>query len=208
MPFTRRSILSVVALRAVAVVAASSLVPAFARAADIASQGERAIGNPAAKVQVAEFFSLTCTHCAAFANTTFPKVKAELIDTGKIRFVYRDFPLDQLALTAAMIARTLPAERYEPFVRALLASQDRWAFNRQANPTEELWKTAALAGMARSTFDAAIADTVLKTWIVAQQTADQTKYKIDSTPSFVINGKKANGALSFEDFAKLVSDAA
>jgi protein-disulfide isomerase len=207
MPFTRRSILAV-APGVGALIAASSLVPGFARAADTKSEGERAIGSPDAKIQVLEFFSLTCTHCAAFANTTFPKVKAELIDTGKIRFVYHDFPLDQLALTAAMVARTLPAERYEPFIRALFASQDRWAFNRQANPTEELWKTAALAGMSRATFDAAIADTALKNWIVAQQTADQTKYKIDSTPSFVINGKKASGAMSFEDFAKLVSEAA
>lgn len=200
MPFTRRSLLSVVV--------ASALVPVVARAADAPSEGERAIGNPAAKVQVMEYFSLTCTHCATFANTTFPKVKAELIDTGKIRFVYHDFPLDQLALTAAMVARTLPAERYEPFVRALLASQDRWAFNRQANPTEELWKTAALAGMSRATFDAAIADTTLKNWILAQQNAAQRTYKIESTPSFVVNGKKVTGTLSFEDFAKLVGEAA
>ena len=199
MPFTRRSILSVVA--------ASALTPMLARAAESSAEGIRALGNADAKVQVHEFFSLTCTHCAAFSNTTFAQVKAELIDTGKIRFIYHDFPLDQLALTAAMIARTLPAERYEPFIRALFANQDRWAFSRQANPTEELWKTAALAGMARATFDTAIANTELKNWIVAQQTADQTKYGIDATPSFVINGKKTSGGLSFEDFSKLVSDA-
>ena len=199
MQFTRRSLLSVVA--------ASSLPGAFAHAADIPSQGERAVGSPEAKVQVLEFFSLTCTHCAAFAKTIFPRVKAELIDTGKIRFVYHDFPLDQVALSAAMVARSLPAARYEPFVQALFANQDRWAFNRQADPIEELWKTAALAGMSRITFDAALADTELKTWIVARQTEDQTRYKIDSTPSFVINGKKSAGAMSFEDFAKLVSEA-
>ncbi len=199
MPFTRRSLLSVVAV--------SSLAPAFARAAEPASQGERALGSPTAKVQVQEFFSLTCTHCAAFANTTFPKVKTDLIDTGKVRFIYHDFPLDQVALTAAMVARSLPAERYEPFIAALFANQDRWAFNRQANPTDELWKTAALAGMSRATFDAAIADTALKNWIVARQTADQAKYNINATPSFVINGKMTSGAMSFEDFAKLVSEA-
>ena len=169
--------------------------------------GERAIGSPAAKVKVLEFFSLTCTHCAHFANTTFPKVKSDLIDTGKVRYVYRDFPLDQVALTAAMVARTLPAERYEPFVNALFANQDRWAFNRQANPTEEMWKIAALAGMSRATFDAAIANTELKDWILTQQQADQTKYKISATPSFAINGKTTSGAMSFEDFAKLVSEA-
>ena len=110
MPITRRSLLTVAS--------AISLAPAFAHA-ESAWMGERAIGSPAAKVTVLEFFSLTCTHCAHFANTTFPKVKSDLIDTGKVRYVYRDFPLDQVALTAAMVARTLPAERYEPFVNAL-----------------------------------------------------------------------------------------
>lgn len=198
MPITRRSLLTVAS--------AISLAPAFAHA-ESAWMGERAIGSPAAKVTVLEFFSLTCTHCAHFANTTFPKVKSDLIDTGKVRYVYRDFPLDQVALTAAMVARTLPAERYEPFVNALFANQDRWAFNRQANPTEEMWKIAALAGMSRATFDAAIANTELKDWILTQQQADQTKYKISATPSFAINGKTTSGAMSFEDFAKLVSDA-
>ena len=198
MPITRRTLLTVAS--------AISLAPAFAHA-ESAWMGERAIGSPAAKVTVLEFFSLTCTHCAHFANTTFPKVKSDLIDTGKVRYVYRDFPLDQVALTAAMVARTLPAERYEPFVNALFANQDRWAFNRQANPTEEMWKIAALAGMSRATFDAAIANTELKDWILTQQQADQTKYKISATPSFAINGKTTSGAMSFEDFAKLVSDA-
>jgi len=199
MPITRRSVLSVVS--------AITLAPAFAHAAEPASQGERALGSPTAKVTVQEFFSLTCTHCAHFANTTFPKVKSDLIDTGKIRYVYRDFPLDQIALAAAMVARTLPAERYEPFVNALFANQDRWAFSRQANPTEEMWKIAALAGMSRATFDAAIADTTLKAWILARQQADQTTYKISATPTFAINGKTTSGALSFEDFAKLVTEA-
>lgn len=205
MPYTRRSILSVVPYAMIAI-AAVPLIGRSARAAENSAEGERSIGSPDAKVEVLEFFSLTCTHCAAFANTTFPRVKTELIDTGKIRFVYHDFPLDQLALGAAMVARSLPPERYEPFIRALFANQDRWAFNRQANPIEEIWKTAALAGMSRAGFDAALADTALKNWIVARQGADQAKYKIDSTPTFVINGKKTTGAVGFEDFAKLVSE--
>ena len=98
---------------------------------------------------VGEWFSLTCTHCAAFAQETFPQIKAELIDTGKVRWVFRDFPLDQVALTAAMVARALPPDRYEPFIRALFANQDRWAFAQGVNRTDELWKTAALAGMSR-----------------------------------------------------------
>ena len=81
---------------------------------------ERSAGNADAKVTVQEYFSLTCTHCAAFQKETFPKIKQELIDTGRIHYVWRDYPLDQLALYAAMVARTLPPDRYEPFVTALL----------------------------------------------------------------------------------------
>ena len=202
MTISRRLLISVAA--AAPIVGASSMA---ALAAD-SPRGERSIGNADARVTVLEFFSLTCTHCAAFARTTFPKVKAELIDTGKMRFVYNDFPLDQVALAAASVARTLPAARYEPFVQALFANQDRWAFGRGIDPREELWKTAALAGMARPTFDAAYDDASLKEWIVAQQNAAQTKYKIDATPSFVINGKTTSGAMEFKAFSDLVAAAA
>ena len=168
---------------------------------------ERTLGDPSAKVTVLEFMSLTCTHCASFARETMPDVEKDLIGPGKVRFVYHDFPLDQVALTAAMVARYLPPAQYYPFVSALFANQDRWAFSRQANPTEEMWKIAALAGMQRATFDAAVADTALKDWIIAQQTADQKKYGINATPTFAINGKVTSGAISYEDFAKLVSEA-
>jgi len=192
---TRRSLLSLVA--------AGIAAPGLALADD-PRETERAVGRPDAKVTVVEFFSLTCTHCAAFARETMPEVKAKLIDTGKVRFVYHDFPLDQVALTAAMVARTLPPDRYEPFIGALLASQDRWAFARDANPTEELWKMAALAGMSRATFDQAIADNALRTWILQQQDADQKRWNIDSTPSFVINGQRYSGEMDFESFNKLI----
>ena len=111
-------------------------------------EAERSLGDPAAKVTVMEFFSLTCTHCAAFARETMPEVEKDLIGPGKVRFVYHDFPLDQVALTAAMVARYLPVAQYYPFVSALFANQDRWAFARGINTTEEIWKMAALAGMA------------------------------------------------------------
>jgi protein-disulfide isomerase len=201
MPFTRRFILSVVASGSVAP-ALLGAVPAFA--ADDPRMTERSIGSPTAKTVVNEYFSLTCTHCAAFARETMPQIQSQLIDTGKIRYVFHDFPLDQVALTAAMVARALPPERYEPFVNALFSSQDRWAFARGVNSTDELWKMAALAGMSRPTFDATIADEALRTWILTQQKADEQKYQIDSTPSFVINGQKYAGEMTFDAFNKLI----
>ncbi len=200
MPISRRRTLIVVAAGA-AVHTLGSAIPALAQDA---SQAERSIGNPDAKTTVMEFFSLTCSHCAAFHSGTMPRVKKELVETGLVRIVFHDYPLDQIALTAAMVARSFPVERYDPFVTALLATQDRWVFNRGVNPMEELWKMAALAGMSRPGFDKAIADTTLRDWILRQQQADQDRWKIESTPSFVINGQKYSRGMSFEAFRKLI----
>lgn len=200
MMISRRSLLNVApAGFTVALLLCSTAAPA----ADT-HESERFIGKPDAKVTVGEYFSLTCTHCAAFAATTFPEVQTKLIDTGEVKWVFHDYPLDQVALTAAMVARYLPADRYEPFIMALFASQNRWAFNRESDPTEELWKMAALAGMSRATFDKAAGDSALRDWIIQQQKADTDKWGIDSTPSFVIDGKKYAGEMNYDAFRKLV----
>jgi protein-disulfide isomerase len=201
MTISRRSLLTVVP--AGLTLSALALRSTAARADD-GPRAERFVGKPDAKVTVGEYFSLTCTHCAAFARETFPDVKKNLIDTGMVKWVFHDYPLDQVALTASMVARYLPVDRYEPFVDALFASQDRWAFNRDNNPTDEMWKMAGLAGMSRDTFDKAIGDTGLRDWIVQQQKADTDKWKIDSTPSFVINGQKYAGEMSYDAFRKLI----
>src|ERR1700742_4134390 len=181
MRFSRRFLLSAMPALAVA--------PAAAWAADD-TRAERSVGKPDAKTVVNEYFSLTCVHCAAFSKETLPQIHKDLIDTGKVRWVFHDYPLDQVALTAAMVARYLPVDRYEPFIEALFVSQNRWAFGRGNDPTEEIWKVAGLAGMSRPTFDKAVGDTALRDWIVQQQKSDTEKWKIDSTPSFVINGQK------------------
>jgi protein-disulfide isomerase len=204
MPVTRRLL---IAASAALPLAGAARAQTAAGDADLRA-GDRSLGSPDAKVQVVEWFSLTCTHCAGFQKETFPQVRAKLIDTGRIRYTWRDYPLDQVALTAAMVARALPAERYEPFISALLASQDRWAFARGVNSTEELAKYAALAGMSRETFNGAVGDAGLKrTILTAQEEAEKTN-KVTSTPSFVINGKLTAGAVSYGDFEKAVDAAA
>src|ERR1700759_268203 len=185
MPILRRTLLTVVPTAV-----ATGFLATPARAADADPRAERFVGKPDAKGTVGEYFSLTCTHCAAFPASTFPEVKKNLTDAGTVKWVFHDYPLDQVALQAAMVARYLPVDRYEPFINALFATQNAWAFNRGAEPTEQLWKTAALAGMSRSTFDKAVADTGLRDWIIKKKKADTDKWKIDSTPSFVINGQK------------------
>jgi protein-disulfide isomerase len=200
MPIPRRVLLS----RSLLALTAAVLPLATARAAD-PRMSERSIGRADAPSTVLEYFSLTCTHCAAFARQTLPEVKARLVDTGKVRLVFRDFPLDQVALTAAMVARALPPERYDPFIEALFASQDRWAFGKTQEQTRaELQQLAALAGMPRATFEATIADTGLRDAILAEQQQGETQYHIDSTPTFIIAGQAHPGEMSYDEFSKLV----
>lgn len=204
MPLSRRSLL--------ALAPALALVPlAAARAAD-PRLTERAIGSATAPVSVIEFFSLTCPHCARFARDTLPQIQSQLIDPGKLRYIFHDYPLDQVALMGAQVARALPPERYAPFTLALLASQDRWAFARGVDSRAELGKMAALAGLAPAAFNAAVDDTGLRDAILAQQDADTKTYAIDSTPSFVFNGANAHnrlesGEMTYAAFAKVVAEA-
>jgi protein-disulfide isomerase len=172
---------------------------------------ERAIGRADAPAQVLEYFSLTCGHCAAFYRDTMPQVRQRLVEPGNLRFVYRDFPLDRLALAAAVVARSLPAERYEPFVGALLLAQDRWAFAR-GDPMEELAKMAALAGMARPQFDTALRDEGLARAIMEGVQAAEREHGVRSTPSFVFRqdggrSRTQAGAIGFERFQQLVDEA-
>jgi len=200
MRLTRRSLLSVVA-------AVPFAAPGAGFAADAPVLTERSLGKPDAKLTVEEFFSLTCSHCAHFQKEVLPQVRTELIDKGIVRIVYCDFPLDQIALTAAVVARALPEARYEAFITALFAAQDRWAFARNVNNIEEIWKFAALAGLPRASFDKAVADEPMKAAILAAQDAASKKFSINSTPSFVIKGVTHAGALPFDRFNQLVTAA-
>ena len=210
---SRRYLLAEGAAFAAALVLLSPSNAAAQGAAADPRMADRFIGNADAPVTAIEFSSLTCPHCAAFSRDTLPQLRTQLIDTGRLRMVFRPFPLDQVALTAEMVARALPPDRYEPFCEALFASQDRWAYARGANTTEELAKMSALAGLPRATFDATIADKSLRDAILAQQEASAKTYQIDSTPSFIFNGpglkdRKVAGEQNFADFAKLVAQAA
>ena len=190
---------------------AAALVPALAASGASAQGtpvadprlGERSAGRPDAPATVIEYFSLTCSHCAAFHKDTWPQVKARLVDTGKVRMVWRDFPLDQLALAGAVVARALPPERYEGFIGALLASQDRWAFARGADSIGEIAKIAAVAGMTRAQVDAALADQALQRGILEARLKAQQEHNVASTPTFVFGNRPTPGAVSYERFAEL-----
>ncbi|GBQ33243.1 DsbA family protein [Gluconacetobacter azotocaptans] len=205
MSVTRRTLL---ATATPALLFGPQLVAGTARAATDPRMSVRAAGNPAARVHVEEWFSLTCTHCARFASEVFPEVRTKLIDTGKVYYIFRDFPLDQIALMAAMVARTLPPERYEPFVLSLLSSQDRWAFAHDINPQDELQKMAALAGMPADLFQKTVADDTLRQAIMDEENRAQALYKIEGTPTFRFNDKVQIGQeMTYDAFAQQVASA-
>jgi protein-disulfide isomerase len=183
---------------------ASAALPA--RAALDTTRAERSLGSQQARQTAIECFSLTCPHCADFAEQSFPQLTAELIATGRLRWVFYDYPTDLLALQAAMVARYLPVQRYERFIDTLFANQMRWAYAAgDDGGREELWPFAADGGMARTTFDRAVIDTGLRDWIVGRATDAESRWQVEATPSFVIDGKVYEGAMSAAEFVAILA---
>lgn len=167
--------------------------------------GARTLGDPKAPVHVEEFASLTCGHCAHFENDIFPEFKKKYIDTGKVFYTFTDFPLNAPALDAAMLARCLPPERYFPFVVLLFGSQEQWAFG--ANSKDALRMNAKLAGLTDDKITACLADKKLKEGIIQSMQERGQANKVNSTPSFLVNGTLLTGALPIEQFDAAITEA-
>jgi protein-disulfide isomerase len=178
-----------------------------ARAAELPqlTADDHVLGKADAPITIFEFFSLTCPHCGEFAENTLPKLKKDWIETGKAKLVYRDYPLDQNALKAALVARCAPHDRYPAFIEALFQQQMIWGVQR--DPTDSLKKIAQLGGVSGDQFDKCLKDEALSKSIVAGEYEAQQKYGVDSTPTFFINGKKLVGALPYDEFVKELESA-
>ena len=148
-------------------------------------------GDAKAKVTVIEYASLTCPHCADFENTVFPDIKKNYIDTGKIRFVFRDYPLDGLGMAAAALARCAPEDRGKKMIELMYKNQLEWA--RAAAPIEPLKQYAALSGMSSADVDACLKNEALLKEIKDIQTKATTLYGVQSTPTFYVNDEKIEG---------------
>jgi protein-disulfide isomerase len=167
------------------------------------TKDDRILGNPEAPITIVEYASLTCPHCAHFANDVLPELKKEWIDTGKAKLVLRDFPLDEPALRAAMIARCAPPERYYAFADTFFSAQEKWV--RSGDYREALARLAKLGGMGQAEFDTCIKNTELENKIVEGRLKASQELEVSSTPTFFINGSKLAGAPSREEFEKLLS---
>ena len=164
--------------------------------------GDMAIGAPDAPITVIEYFSLTCPHCRSFHVDTYPQLKTDYVDTGKVRFIARDFPLNRPALHAAMLARCAGEERYFAFIETLFHTFDNWT--RSANYVEALSQLAQLGGISDENFRACINDNELEAQILTSMLEAQEEYDVSSTPTFIVNGKKHEGALRMGAFAKVL----
>jgi protein-disulfide isomerase len=164
--------------------------------------GDMTLGDPKAPVTVIEYASMTCSHCQRFHATVYRPFKEKYIDTGKVYFIFREFPLDPLALAASALARCAPKERYFPIVDLLFDTQSSWAF--VDDPKTALFNVVKQAGFTQDSFNACLTDTKISNAIDQGRTA-AVNLGVEATPTFFFNGKKQAGELSLEEIDKLVS---
>ena len=160
------------------------------------------MGSATAPVTIIEYASMTCPHCAAFAVNTFPKLKEKYIDTGKVKYIMREYPLDGLAAAAFMLARCAGPEKYYPLIETLFAQQQKWAVK---EPIPPLLAIAKQAGFTQQSFEACINDKDLLAKVQQMRDRGTQKFKVEATPTFYINGEKHSGALSIEDLDKAIA---
>ncbi len=209
---TRRAFTAALSLTGLAALAGLSplrlITQASAQtAADVAkpvSLPDMALGPADAKVTITEFASMTCPHCAAFNAETFPKIKAAYIDTGKVRYIFREFPLDIKAAAGSMLSRCIAngdPGKYFAVTDMLFRSQSDWVMK---NTTETLERIGKQAGLSQQQVDNCLKDQSLLDKIAADQKYASEVLKVDSTPTFFINGERIKGEASFEEFQKKI----
>jgi protein-disulfide isomerase len=157
------------------------------------------IGSANAPNTIVEYASMTCPHCAQFQTEVFPELKKKFIDTGKARYMLREFPLDNLAAAASMLARCSGNDRYYPLVDAMFATQASWAVP-GVDAKDKLLQIARQAGMSREEFDKCLTDKDLFSKIVQTRQIANGKFQVDATPTFFINGKRLKGDHQLKDF--------
>ncbi len=149
----------------------------------------RKLGSDTAPIKVVEYSSLTCGHCSAFHKNDFPKIKSEYIDTGKVQFIFKEFPLNKPAIDASKLLRCMPEDKFVAFQSLLFEDQEKWAYAPDYLPA--LKQNAKLAGLSEEQVTACLNNKALEARIIGDMQAGSEAYKIQSTPTFIINdGKK------------------
>lgn len=166
------------------------------------AMSKRVLGDPDAPVEIIEYASMTCPHCATFHLETLPQIKERYIDTGKAKLVMRDFPLDNRAAAGTLLARCAPPARYFPLIDVMFKQQQVWA---GANDVlGELARIGKFAGMSQSDVEACFQNEELFQAIVQKRQEYMAEHDVSSTPTFYINGEKISGAQPFSTFEEVI----
>ena len=183
---------------------AEAMAQAASDVAKPVSLPDMALGPANAPVTITEYASMTCPHCAAFNENVFPKIKAAYIDSGKIRYVFREFPLDIKAAAGSMLSRCIAKEesaKYFAVTDMLFRQQSDWVTK---NTTETLTRIGKQAGLSQQQVEDCLKNQALLDKIVADQKYASEVLRVDSTPTFFLNGEKIKGDTSFEEFDKRI----
>lgn len=163
--------------------------------------GERALGKPNAPVTVIEYVSLTCPHCRNFHRDVFPRLKRDYIDTGKVRFIIREFPIGRVAGTAAIITRCVPEKKYFTLVNAFLSRQPEWV-SQDVRP-DAIYAVAKSSGISREAFDKCLSNQTIIDGLTKVKERGR-KFRVIGTPTLFVNGQKAQGAVTFEQVKAMI----
>jgi protein-disulfide isomerase len=210
LPLTRRQFSTAAAIAALAGTNAADLAVSRVAKADAGDTdqaelakagpaGDVVLGSDKAPVTVIEYASMTCPHCAHFSMTTFPELQKRYIDTGKVRFIFREFPLDALAAAGFMLARCAGKDKFIPVIEALFAKQPEWMVKEPIAPLREIAKQF---GFTEQSFDACLANQKVLDDIQEVRDRAAGKLGVNSTPTFFINGKRYVGDQSIDAMAK------
>ena len=161
------------------------------------------LGDENAPVTIVEYASMTCGHCATFHEETWPELKEAFVDTGKVRFILREFPFDPRATAAFMLARC-SGDNYHPLVDVLFKRQNDWARAPADQAAAALFNTTKIAGFTQESFRACLQDQELLDNVNATRQKAAEEFAVDATPTFFINGKKYTGALTFAQMSAII----
>jgi protein-disulfide isomerase len=172
---------------------------------------DMAEGSPKAPVLMVEYASMTCPHCARMSNDVMPKVKKDYIDTGKLRYVFREYSLDGAARLASAVARCLPEDNYFSFIDLLFRNQDKWAKDADGDGTitkediiAGLVAQGKFAGMSQEKVKSCADDKKNLDVVDANYQEGNSKYGVDSTPTFIIGGQVHKGEMTYEQFQEII----
>jgi protein-disulfide isomerase len=222
---TRRALLGGVAVTALCLTLPLGISDAFAQTlpesqgdvdmAEVLKPGplpEMSLGQETAPVTIVEYMSMTCPHCAHFHTTTFDAIKTKYVDGGKVRFILREFPFDPVATAAFMLARSNPSnptehstpEQYFAMVSMLFKQQRAWAAPADGDVRTALLQSVKLAGYSQQSFEASLTNQKLLDEVNATMKRGVDEFGVNSTPTFLINGKKYTGDMSVENMSALI----